>query len=58
MIANPDKFKSINLTKNKSDDIPTGISTDTDIVSMEIPVKLLAIHNFISILFVNLLPAN
>ena len=45
MIANPDKFKSINLTKNKSDDIPTGISTDTDIVSMQKPVKLLAIHN-------------
>ena len=35
MIVNPDKFKSIILTKNKSDVIPTGFSVGTDIVSIE-----------------------
>ena len=44
MIVNPDKFKSIILTKNKSDDIPTGFSIGTDIVSIEKSVKLLGIH--------------
>ena len=44
MIVNPDKFKSIILTKNKSDDIPTGFSNGTDIVSIEKSVKLLGIH--------------
>ena len=44
MIVNPDKFKSIILTKNKSDDIPTGFSVGTDIVSMEKSVKRLTIH--------------
>ena len=44
MIANPDKFKSIILTKNKSDDIPNGPSIGTDIVSTEKSVKLLGIH--------------
>ena len=44
MIVNPDKFKSIILTKNKSDDIPTGFSIGTDIVSIEKSVKLLEIH--------------
>ena len=43
MIVNPDKFKSIILTKNKSDDIPTGFSIGTDIVSIEKSVKLLGI---------------
>ena len=40
MIVNPDKFKTIILTKNKSDDISTGFS----IVSIEKSVKLLGIH--------------
>ena len=44
MIVNPDKFKSTILTKNKSDDIPTGFSIGTDIVSIEKSVKLLGIH--------------
>ena len=44
MIVNPDKFKSIILTKNKSDDIPTGFSIGTDIVPIEKSVKLLGIH--------------
>ena len=35
IIANPDKFKSIILTNNKSDNIPTGFSIGTDIVSIE-----------------------
>ena len=35
MIVNPDKFKSIILTKNKSNDIPTGFSIGTDIVPIE-----------------------
>ena len=37
-------FKSIILTKNKSDDIPTGFSIGTDIVPIEKSVKLLGIH--------------
>ena len=44
MIVNLDKFKSIILTKNKSDDIPTGFSIGTDIVPIEKSVKLLGIH--------------
>ena len=44
MIVNPDKFKSIILTKNKSDDILTGFSIRTDIVPIEKFVKLLGIH--------------
>ena len=44
MTVNLDKFKSIVLTKNKSDDIPTGFSIATDIVSIEKSVKLLGIH--------------
>ena len=44
MIVNPDKFKSIILTKNKSDDIPTGFSIGTDIVPSEKSVKRLGIH--------------
>ena len=44
MIVNPDKFKSIIVTKNKSDDMPTVFSIDTDIVSIERSVKLLGIH--------------
>ena len=44
MIVNPDKLKSIILTKNKSDDIPTGFSNGTDIVSIEKSVKRLGIH--------------
>ena len=43
-IVNPDKFKSVILTKNKSDDVPTGLSIGTDIVSIEKSVKLLGIH--------------
>ena len=44
-IVNPDKFKSVILTTNKSDDIPTGISTGRDIVSIEEKsVKHLEIH--------------
>ena len=43
-IVNLDKFKSIILTKNKSDNIPTGFSNGTDIVSIEKSVKLLRIH--------------
>ena len=43
-ILNPDKFKSIILTKNKSDDIPTEFSIGTDIVSIEKSVKLSGIH--------------
>ena len=65
MIVNTDKFKSIILTKNKSDDTQTGFSIGTDIVSSEKSVKLLGIQldnrlnfNLISILFVNLLPTN
>ena len=41
MIVNPDKFKSIILTKTKSDDIPTGFSIGTDVVSIEKSEKLL-----------------
>ena len=44
MIVNPDKFKSIILTKNKSEDIPVGFSIGTDIASIEKSVKLLGIH--------------
>ena len=44
MIVNPNKFKLIILTKNKSGDVPTGISIGTDIVSVEKSVKLLRIH--------------
>ena len=44
MIDNPDKFKSITLIKNKSDDIPTGFSISTDIVFIEKSAKLLGIH--------------
>ena len=44
MIVNPDKFKSIVLSENKSDDIPTGFSVGTDIVSIGKSVKLLGIH--------------
>ena len=43
-IVNLDKFKSIILTKNKSDNIPTGFSNGTDIVSIEKSVKLSRIH--------------
>ena len=43
-ILNPGKFKSIILTKNKSDDIPTEFSIGTDIVSIEKSVKLSGIH--------------
>ena len=43
-IVNPDKFKSIILTKNKSDDIPTGFSIGTDIVPIEKSVKRLGIQ--------------
>ena len=35
MIVNPDKFKSVILTKNKSDDILRGFSISADIVSIE-----------------------
>ena len=35
IIVNPDKFKSIIFTNNKSDNIPTGFSIGTDIVSIE-----------------------
>ena len=47
MIVNPEKFKSIILTKTKSDDIPTRFSIGTDIVSIEKSEKLLEIqlHN-------------
>ena len=38
------KFKSIILTKNKSNNIPPGFSVGTDIVSIEKSVKLLGIH--------------
>ena len=44
MIVNLDKFKSVILTKNKSDNIATGFSIGTDIVSTEKSVKLLRIH--------------
>ena len=44
MIVNPDKFKSIILTKNKLDDMPTTFSISTDIVSIKKSVKLLEIH--------------
>ena len=44
MIVNPDKFLSIILTKNKSDNIPTGFSVGRDIVSVEKSVKFLGIH--------------
>ena len=48
MIVNPDKFKSIILTKNKSDDMPTRFSIGTDIgteiVFIEKSVKLLGIQ--------------
>ena len=44
IIVNPNKIKSIILTKNKSDDIPTGFSIGTDIFSIEKSVKLLGIH--------------
>ena len=44
MIVNLDKFKSIILTKNKSDDRPTGFSIGADIVSTEKSLKLLGIH--------------
>ena len=35
IIVNPDKFKSIILTNNKSDNIPAGFSIGTDIVGIE-----------------------
>ena len=44
LIVNPDKFKSIILTKNKLDNIPTGFSIGTDIVSTDKSVKRLGIH--------------
>ena len=44
MIVNPGKFKSIILTKNNSDHIPTGFSIGIDIVSIEKSVKILGIH--------------
>ena len=44
MIVNSDKFKSVILTKTKSDDIQTGFSIGTGIVSIEKSVKLLEIH--------------
>ena len=44
MIINPNKFKSIILSKNKSDDIATGFSISTEIASIEKSVKLLGIH--------------
>ena len=44
MIVNPDKFKSVILTKDKSDDIETGFSIGTAIVSTEKSVKRLRIH--------------
>ena len=44
MIVNLDKFKSVILTKNKSDDIATGFSIGKDIISTEKSVKLLRIH--------------
>ena len=44
IIVNPDKFKSVILTKNKSDDIATGFSIGKDIISTEKSVKLLRIH--------------
>ena len=44
MIVNLDKFKSVILTKNKSDDRPTGFSIGADIVSTEKSLKLLGIH--------------
>ena len=44
MIVNPDKLKSVILTKNKSDDIATAFSIGTDIVSTEKSAKLLRIH--------------
>ena len=44
MIVNPDKFKSIILTKKKSYYTPTGFSIGTDIASIERSLKLLGIH--------------
>ena len=44
MIVNPDKFKSIVLTKSKSDDTQTGFSIGTDIVFIEKSVKFLGIN--------------
>ena len=44
MIVNPDKFKSVILTKDKSDDIETGFSIGTANVSTEKSVKRLRIH--------------
>ena len=44
MIVHPDKFKSIILTKNKSDNMPTRFSIGTDIVFIKKSVKLLGIH--------------
>ena len=44
MIVNPEKLKSIILTKNKSGDIPAGLSIGTDIVSTEKSLRLLGIH--------------
>ena len=44
MIVNTGKFKSIILTKSKSDDIPTGFSIGADIVPIEKSVKRLGIH--------------
>ena len=43
MIINPDKFKSIILTKIKLDDIPTEFSIGTDIVSIKELQKILGI---------------
>ena len=43
-IVNSDIFKSYISTKNKSDDMPTGFSIGTDIVSLEKSVKLLGMH--------------
>ena len=45
MIVNNDKFKSIILSKNKSDDIPTGFFIGTCIVPIEKSVKLLDLYN-------------
>ena len=44
MIVNTDKFKSIILSKNKSDDIPIGFSISRNCVSIEKSVKRSGIH--------------
>ena len=44
MIVNTDKFKSIMLTRNKSDNIPTVFPIIADIVSIEGSVNILGIQ--------------